>query len=298
MKFLYNFSNNCHLFAVVVNGQRLPSSQSSANVLDFSQSLIANLQSNGLRGYVLFVENNGITSIRANIMGLSNKESYDWRVYSPGSPSTDSPCPAMSSSSITLDLTTLLGPLEIGRENIFSAKLKTITGENTLIGRTLVLKGLKSGSVSCALILPFGSKKTFEVKFHSPIEGTVYLIQCNNITGLIASLSYSTQIRKSSTNKWTLMAGLEADATETAKIEHEYNKCEKFLGRPFFNDMVCLHLVLTFFNKNISNSLSVNARNDKHWVRPPLIRRKDIQKFFEYPFFGFGSSHIFDSLFR
>ena len=177
-------------------------------------------------------------------MGPSNKESYDWKVYSPSGAPTENWCSMSSPSSMTSDLTALLGPLEIGRENIFSAKFKSINGENTLIGRTLVLRGLKSGSISCALILPFGSKKTYEVKFHSPIEGSVYLIQCNNITGLVSSLSYSTQIRKSSANKWTLMAGLETDATENAKIEHENNKCQSFLGRPFFNDMVCYLLII------------------------------------------------------
>ncbi|XP_054167346.1 uncharacterized protein LOC128964734 [Oppia nitens] len=227
---------------IPINSQRLSSNTSNSsttNVLDFSQSLIANIQSNGLRGYVLFVENNGFTSIRANILGSNDKQSFDWKVYgSSVGMSGETGCPSTSTSSMSLDLTTLLGPLEIGRENILSARFQSITGDNTLIGKTLVLRNLKTGSISCAIILPFGSKKIFEAKFYSPIEGSVYLIQCNNITGLMSSLSYSTQVKKSSANKWTLMAGLDSDATDKAKTDHRLNNCNSFLGRPFFKDML------------------------------------------------------------
>ena len=243
-------SFQCLLIAIKINNrffivlrisvlsQRSPSNQSSTNVLDFSQSLIANLQSNGLRGYVLFVESDGITSVRANIMGPTAKDMYDWAVHSSPQMPNENTCPPMSTSSMSLDLTTLMGPLETGRENIFSVKLKSINGDNTFIGRNLVLRNQNTGSISCGLILPFGSKKTYEAKFHSPVEGTAYVIQSNNITALISSLSYSTQMKKASTNKWTLMAGLDADATETSKYEHEMNSCNSFLGRPFFKDMV------------------------------------------------------------
>ncbi|CAG2102602.1 unnamed protein product, partial [Medioppia subpectinata] len=140
LKTLCRLSAFSIILAVVIDSQRLStntSNPSSTNVLDFSQSLIANIQSNGLRGYVLFVENNGITSIRANILGANDKR-YDWKVYgSTAGMSGDNSCPQMSPSALSLDLTAVLGPIEIGRENVFTAKFKSISGENTLIGRTL-----------------------------------------------------------------------------------------------------------------------------------------------------------------
>ncbi len=226
-------------------------------------SLIANIQSNGLRGYVLFTENEGITTIRAIIVGGSDKESYNWKVHSFPMISTDSSCStlAMSAPMMGFDLTTIFGPLEVGLEKAFSANIRAVTGENSLIGKTLFLRSNQSGKISCATILPFGSKKTFEARFHYPIEGTVYFIQSENMTGLVSSLSYSSDALKPSTNKWTLMAGLDADASEESKFKHEMNKCNAFLGRPFFIDNV--RYLINYFEMHLIEIILLDeSRND------------------------------------
>ena len=205
------------------------------------KGLVANFQSNGIKGYAFFYEDNGDTIIKIFISG-PYEDVYNWKIYSaPTDLNADHPCSAfkMRTQLNQIDLTSIFGPIPSEQEKIYlSNHVQLVQGESSVLGTTLFLRGNKSGKVICSTLLPNENKTIYLAKFHHPINGQIVFFQYKNITTISSDLSYSNGIREMNSHRWILMEGFEQDSTYEAQYHYETTVCSNFRGRPLFINMV------------------------------------------------------------
>lgn len=180
----------------------------NSSTIQLTNGLIANFQSNGIGGYVFFgIDGNGTTGstlINAKISGPEN-EKFTWKVHSMPAKRGDFSCSILSIGLPVdgLDLTENFGLLFANQETTVSSSSIQITNvSNPFFGRTLVLRGLTTGKVACSTIFPAAEKTVYQANFHTPIHGSVTILQSSSLTGVFSMLSFSNGTRKTTSEKF------------------------------------------------------------------------------------------------
>jgi hypothetical protein len=146
-------------------------------------------------------------------------------------------CSPLSIGSVLFDISQSHGQLSLDRETVISSSTIDLFGPKPLLGRTLVLHGMESGVFICATIMPATEKKVYQAKFHSPVSGTVRLIQTATATAVLAEyMMYSNGTRKFSSHDWTFVEGTGADGTLEAKYRLESSRCNGLRGHSLISD--------------------------------------------------------------
>ncbi|RWS12836.1 hypothetical protein B4U79_04540 [Dinothrombium tinctorium] len=194
-------------------------------------SLVAYIHSSGIMGYMLLTPGSAQTTIRYHIVGVLQTETFRWKIYTqPTLPLTTSCSPTVIGTMLT-DLTETLGPLRGGR-GVLQSNID-LTGDDSILGKTLILEGIESGIRICTTLLPATKKVFAEAKLHSPVAGMVRIFQTSVRTGIITEyMMYSDGRRKDSVHQWALVQGSAEDATPEARVTNEQQKCRNFVGVP------------------------------------------------------------------
>lgn len=207
--------------------------------------LVAQIHGNGLFGFASFhPAPDGGSHVVIDVTGGNPGETYAARIYELPLQNGAS-CTPISLGGLIKDISEDNGILTPGKELRFKDKnLKidedpNLTERNlfrsTLIGRTLMLQGLRTGVQICSVIMPGDrrSKLVLQGKFHVPIAGMVYYIQ-NEVGAALGSewMMYSDGTRKATRHRWELITSPGNSVEE--KVEHEKTFCNNLNGKTIF----------------------------------------------------------------
>lgn len=199
-----------------------------------SGSLVVLINSDGLQGNIEFFPDNsgsGVT-IRVLLRGNSYGEIYKWMIYQfPLVGSSSEHCNEKNIGRSIYDFTPIHGHLKSGQDAMFSSKVK-LDGFDSIVGRTLVLKGVERGQIVCVTIRPTSRVKTYKATFYTPLGGEVYVRQTKFGTYLFSNLYYVNGTRKTTAHKWSLVRTLETDSLQDSH-RHEVSRCSGLQSSSF-----------------------------------------------------------------
>ncbi|XP_067138740.1 uncharacterized protein [Centruroides vittatus] len=197
-------------------------------------SLVALINSDGLQGNIEFFPDNsgsGVT-IRVLLHGNSYGEVYKWMIYQfPLTGSTREDCKEKNIGRSIYDFTPIHGHLKSGQDAMFSSKVK-LDGSDSIVGRTLVLKGVERGQIVCATIRPTSRIKTYKATFYTPLGGEVFVRQTKFGTYLFSNLYYVNGTRRTTAHEWSLVRTAETDSLQDSH-RHEISRCSGLLSSTF-----------------------------------------------------------------
>lgn len=200
-----------------------------------SETFVAQVHGSGVYGYItLKPESNGETSITAHILGGIADEVYSLRIFQLP-PQIGASCTPLSLGSLIYDISEREKIyLKPGFETSISIRFNS-KGLNTLLGRTLQLHGLSTGSQICAIILT-PDTIIYQAKFHSPLSGMAYLFQSrNNLVVGTEWIMYSDGQRRDTQHSWSIAEGASADSTIERRYRNELERCTNFRGDVIFS---------------------------------------------------------------
>lgn len=107
-----------------------------------------------------------------------------------------------------------------------------LTGPNSVLGRTLVLRGVETGRLACSVIQPTSRVRTYRARMFSPLVGEVVLRQGSFGTSVYSKMIYANGTRRDSTHKWSIMQTTDPE-TLNAIYVNEVTRCGGLQGIPF-----------------------------------------------------------------
>lgn len=193
-------------------------------------SLVAHLNCNKVKGHVTLTPNaaTGATTISAQISAGPANEVYQWSLHQfPVKPGAGMcTCSQLLLGLKLLDFGEMHGNLGAQQQhqppadgsqptveqgaNLVEFAVESPTlglfGSESPIGKSLLLRGLKTGVVACATFLPTSRKSTYRAKLHAPISGSVTVFQSVFGAAFMSHLMYSNGTRKHSMHRFDLLA--------------------------------------------------------------------------------------------
>ncbi|XP_013787983.2 uncharacterized protein LOC106471903, partial [Limulus polyphemus] len=197
-----------------------------------AESLVAVINAGGIRGNVDFIPGNSSgkgTIIRVSLRGGSYSEQFRWKIHElPAIPATKDPCKEEKLGQVYADLTVEHGLLTSGEDAMIVANLK-LSGPESILGRTLVLRGTETARSVCAVIQPTSRVRTFRSKLHTPVAGEVVFRQSEQDIGLYSHLYFTDGTRKDTLHRWALLTGKQTD-TMNEYFQNEVSQCASLHG--------------------------------------------------------------------
>ncbi|XP_022250858.1 uncharacterized protein LOC106467046 [Limulus polyphemus] len=191
--------------------------------------LVAVIDSGGIRGNVEFLHANDSEKgvlIRVNLRGGRYSERFRWKIHElPAFSASKDPCKENKLGKVYADLATVHGQLTSGEGTIVVSNLK-LSGPESILGRTLVLRGTETGRSVCAVIQSRARIRTFYSKLHSPVAGKAVFRQSGQDTGFFTHLYFTNGTKKDTIHRWAL---LQTD-TLSESIQNELNRCVNLYG--------------------------------------------------------------------
>lgn len=170
-------------------------------------SLVANINCNKIRGHVTLTPNlQGGTTVTTQITAGPPGEVYQWSIHQfpikPGAAMCS--CSSLILGSKLIDLSDMHGNLPSDQEFSVQSSL-ALFGDDSPIGRSLLLRGLKTGMVACGTFLPTSRKSNYRAKFHTPLSGSVTIFQTAFGTSFLSHLMYSNGTRRHSMHRFDIL---------------------------------------------------------------------------------------------